>query len=133
LPGEANQVPRIVGVDVGGTFTDVVVLEGGVLSGHKVPTTRDQAEGVIAAMDQAGLRTGDVFLHGTTVGTNAILEGTGARVALVTTKGFEDVVEIGRQARPSLYDPFADRPPPLVPPDLRFGYDGDLPALLRMV
>jgi N-methylhydantoinase A len=133
LPGEANQVHRIVGVDVGGTFTDVVVLAGGVLTGHKVPTTGDQAEGVIAAMGQAGLGSGDVFLHGTTVGTNALLEGTGARVALVTSKGFEDVVEIGRQARPSLYDSFADRPPPLVPPDLRFGYDGDFPGLLRLV
>jgi N-methylhydantoinase A len=74
-----------------------------------------------------------VFLHGTTVGTNAILEGTGARVALVTTSGFEDVVEIGRQARPALYDPFADRPPPLVPTELRFGYEGDFPGLLRSV
>jgi N-methylhydantoinase A len=120
-------------VDVGGTVTDVVVLEDGVLTGHKVPTTREQAEAVIAAMGQAGMGTRDVFLHGTTVGTNAILEGTGARVALVTTRGFEDVVEIGRQARPSLYDPFVDRPAPLVPTDLRFGYDGDYPVLLRSV
>jgi N-methylhydantoinase A len=118
-------------VDVGGTFTDVVTLDDDVLIGRKVPTTRNQAAGVIAAMEQDRLQTRDVFLHGTTAGTNALLEETGARTALVTTAGFEDVIEIARQARPSLYDPFADRPSSLVPPVLRFGYDGDPADLIE--
>jgi N-methylhydantoinase A len=124
-------VPRIVGVDVGGTFTDVVMLDDDGLTGRKVPTTRNQADGVIAAMEQARLETRDLFLHGTTAGTNALLEETGARTALVTTAGFEDIIEIARQARPSLYDPFDDRPLPLVPPELRFGYDGDPAGLTQ--
>jgi N-methylhydantoinase A len=119
-------------VDVGGTFTDVVVFGDGTLGGRKVPTSRDQAEGVIAAVEGT-LGPGDVLLHGTTAGTNALLEGTGARTALVTTRGFEDLIEIGRQSRPSLYDPFADRPPPLVPSDLRFGYDGDVEPISRLL
>ncbi len=126
-------MPRIIGVDVGGTFTDVVVLDEDSLNSHKIPTTRDQAEGVITDMESLRLRTGDVFLHGTTAGTNALLEGSGARTALVTTKGFEDVIEIGRQARPSLYDSFADRPPALVSTHLRFGHDGDLSHLVRLL
>ncbi len=64
-----------------------------------------------------------VLLHGTTVGTNTLLQRKGARVALVTTAGFEDAIEIGRQARPKLYDFFFDRVEPLVPADLRFGID----------
>jgi N-methylhydantoinase A len=126
-------VPRIVGVDVGGTFTDVVTLGPDGLSGRKVPTTRDQADGVIAAMRQTRLEEEDIFLHGTTAGTNALLEETGATTALVTTWGFEDVIEIARQARPSLYDSFADRPSPLVLPDLRFGYDGDSDSMIRLL
>jgi N-methylhydantoinase A len=126
-------VPRIVGVDVGGTFTDVVTLDSDGLSGRKVPTTRDQADGVIAATQQARLEEEDLFLHGTTAATNALLEDTGARTALVTTTGFEDVIEIARQARPSLYDSHADRPTPLVLPDLRFGYDGDFDSLIHML
>lgn len=124
-------MPRIVGVDVGGTFTDVVTLDDNGLAGRKVPTTRDQSDGVIGAMEQSRLDAGDVFLHGTTAGTNALLEETGARTALVTTVGYEDVIEIARQARPSLYDSFVDRPTPLVPPGLRFGYDGDGRGLIQ--
>ncbi len=124
---------RIIGVDVGGTFTDVVVLDDGVLTGHKVSTTPDQAEGVIADMGQLRLCAEDVFLHGTTTGTNALLEGSGARTALVTTRGFEDVIEIGRQARPSLYDSFVDRPPPLVPPHLRLGHESDPGHLMELL
>jgi N-methylhydantoinase A len=124
-------VARIVGVDVGGTFTDVVTLDDDGLSGRKVPTTGNQADGVIAALKKARLETRDVFLHGTTAGTNALLEETGARTALVTTAGFEDVIEIARQARPSLYDPFGDRPSPLVPTGLRFGFDGDPSGLIQ--
>ena len=98
------------GVDTGGTFTDVVFADGRIA---KVLSRPDDP----AAAVQAGLREAqpDVLAHGTTVATNALLERRGARVALVTDPGFEDVIEIGRQNRPSLYDPFADRPEPLVP------------------
>jgi N-methylhydantoinase A/oxoprolinase/acetone carboxylase beta subunit len=75
-----------------------------------------------------GAEAPEVLAHGTTVATNALLEGKGAPVVLVTTAGFEDIIEIARQDRPSLYDPFADRPPPLVPRDRRFGVPGRLDA-----
>lgn len=124
---------RIVGVDVGGTFTDVVVLDGHSIVGHKVPTTADQSEGVARAVAEAGVDADTTFLHGTTAGTNALIEGRGAKTALVTTQGFEDLIEIGRQARPSLYDPFVDRPPALVPRHLRFGYAGDFEVIRALV
>lgn len=103
---------RLVGVDVGGTFTDVAVYDAGAVTGFKVPTT--PADPSIAVSSAVVWRDDDVFLHGTTVATNALLEGKGARVALVTDPGFEDLVEIARQDRPSLYDPAVDRPSPLV-------------------
>jgi N-methylhydantoinase A len=112
-----------LGVDVGGTFTDLVAIEDGRLVTAKVPSTpRDQSVGVIAAVDRAGLdpTAVTVFAHGSTVATNALLERRGGRTALVTTVGFRDVLEIGRQNRPSLYDLTAPRPPPLVPRELRF-------------
>ena len=102
----------IIGVDVGGTFTDVVVLSEGELSGFKVPTSRDQSVAVAGAIDG---HPAQVFLHGTTAATNTLLEERGARVALVTDPGYEDLIEIGRQDRPSLYDSSVDRPVPLVP------------------
>jgi N-methylhydantoinase A len=117
-------VPLTVGVDVGGTFTDVVAFDGETLIGGKVPTTADQSIGVMNALANLEMGPESLFLHGTTAGTNALLEGRGARVALVTSEGFEDLIEIGRQARPSLYDPFADRPVPLVPDRLRVGVNG---------
>lgn len=107
----------IVGVDVGGTFTDVVVFDAGHLSGRKVPTTVDQSEGVSAGV--AGV-SAEVFLHGTTAATNTLLEDRGARVALITDEGYEDLIEIARQDRPSLYDSSANRPSPLVPPGSRY-------------
>jgi N-methylhydantoinase A len=112
-----------VGVDVGGTFTDLVALVGGHLVTAKVPSTpRNQAEGVLRALEAAGIEASQAaaFAHGSTVATNALLERTGARTALVSTAGFRDVIEIGRQQRPSLYDLSRDRPPPLVPRELRF-------------
>ena len=112
-----------LGVDVGGTFTDVVTLAGSELVTAKVPSTpSDQSDGVLAGVEAAGLAAADVeaFAHGMTVATNALLERRGARVALVTTAGFRDVLEIGRQDRPSLYDLTEDRPPALVPRELRF-------------
>ncbi len=106
-------------VDVGGTFTDVVSWDGNALRVNKVPTTREQSEGVAAGIE--GAPDGLLF-HGTTVATNTLLEGTGARTVLITTAGFEDAIEIGRQNRPSLYDSNADRPPGLVERSERLGY-----------
>jgi N-methylhydantoinase A len=115
--------PARLGVDVGGTFTDLVALVDGELVTAKVPSTpKDQARGVVHAIQVAGLDPGAVagFAHGSTVATNALLERRGARTALVTTEGFRDVLEIGRQNRPALYDLTRDRPPALVPRELRF-------------
>jgi N-methylhydantoinase A len=112
-----------LGVDVGGTFTDVVILSGGRLVTAKVPSTpSDQSEGVLAGVEAADFDAASLgaFAHGMTVATNALLERRGARLALVTTEGFRDVIEIGRQNRPSLYDLTRDRPPALVPRELRF-------------
>ena len=117
----------LLGVDVGGTFTDAALLAGERLHTAKVPTTPgDQSRGVIAAitevLDRAGASTGDVraFTHGMTVGTNALLEERGSRTALIATRGFADVLEIGRQNRPSLYRPCRSRAEPLVERELRF-------------
>ncbi len=118
-----------LGVDVGGTFTDVVLVAEGAVTTAKVPTTDDQSEGVIRGIEAACERGGvdlddiDQFRHAMTVGTNAMLEGTGATTALVTTDGFGDVLAIGRQDRPSLYDISARKPAPLVPPARRYEID----------
>src|SRR5689334_25300480 len=110
----------LLGVDVGGTFTDAALIAGGTLVTAKAPSTpRDQSEGVIAAvqaaLEKAGAAAGDVerFVHGMTVGTNALLEGKVARTALVATEGFTDLEELGRQARPELYRLCAAHPAPL--------------------
>jgi N-methylhydantoinase A len=104
----------ILGVDVGGTFTDLFLWDGSEIRTAKLPTTTaDQSEAVLQGAAELADHV-DAFLHGTTAATNALLERTGARTLLVTSPGFEDVIEIGRQDRPSLYDPFADRPEPLV-------------------
>ncbi len=117
--------PNALGVDVGGTFTDLAAWDGSMLLSGKTSTTRDQSEGVVVgAAEVLGDISIDRLLHGTTVATNMLLERKGARTALVTTAGFVDVIEIGRQDRPALYDPMADRPVPLVPRDLRFGVAG---------
>ncbi|WP_197530170.1 hydantoinase/oxoprolinase family protein [Gloeobacter violaceus] len=105
-----------LGVDVGGTFTDLVAVVEGTVITAKVPTTADQSEGVIEAFARTGL-AGDavgVFAHGMTVATNALLEGKGASTAFVTTEGFRDLLRIGRQNRPHLYDLTQPRPRPLV-------------------
>src|SRR3954452_15229685 len=118
----------LLGVDVGGTFTDAVVAIGGRLVTAKAPTTPEgQSEGVLAAVTAAlgrtGAAAGDVqaFAHGTTVATNALLEGEGARTVLVATAGFEDVVELGRHARADFCRRCAPHPAPLVPPERRVG------------
>ena len=125
-----------LGVDVGGTFTDLVALVDGALVTAKVPSTpRDQSEGVLASLRAADTGTVAAFAHGMTVATNALLERRGARTALVTTAGFRDVLEIGRQDRPHLYDLARDRPPALIPRALRFsvrermGPEGELAPL----
>lgn len=111
-----------IAVDTGGTFTDCVWVERGRISMVKVFSTPDDPSRAIEqALEKIGARGAVVLLHGTTVGTNTLLQRKGARVALVTTAGFEDVIEIGRQARPKLYDFFFDRLEPLVPSDRRFG------------
>ena len=111
-----------IAIDTGGTFTDCVWAEGGVLKTLKVFSTPDDpSRAIVDALRKIGLGAGFTLLHGTTVGTNALLQRKGARVALITTSGFEDVIEIGRQARPRLYDFFFDRVPPLVARELRFG------------
>src|SRR5436190_22809468 len=132
----------LLGVDVGGTFTDAVLAFDGRLVTAKAPTTpRDQSEGVLAAIETACQRAGrssseiEAFSHGMTVATNALLEGAGARTALIATEGFTDIVELGRQARAHLYRLCAHRPAPLVPPDRRVpapercGPDGPLRKL----
>lgn len=119
---------KSIGVDTGGTFTDIVMRMGGDLFTHKVLSTpRNPALAVIQGVseilhqhDTDTERKPDI-VHGSTVATNALLERRGARIALVTTKDFEDILEIGRQARPNLYDFFVERPAPLVPADRRFG------------
>src|SRR3954463_3139099 len=132
----------LLGVDVGGTFTDAVLVDGGRLITAKAPTTPDdQSRGVLdavrAALERAGREAAGVeaFAHGMTVATNALLEGVGARTVLCATEGFVDVVELGRQARPELYRLCADRPAPLVPTERRgavperMGPEGVLRAL----
>lgn len=109
-----------LGVDVGGTFTDLVALREGDLVVEKTPTVPGaQEEGVSAALDslpdrEIGSSETDFFAHGTTVATNAVLERDWAETAMVTTRGFRDVLEIGRQTRPSLYDLMAEKPRPVV-------------------
>ena len=123
-----------IGVDTGGTFSDFMLMDGATIVIHKVLSTPDNPARAVLQ----GLRhlhpalVGLEVVHGSTVATNALLERTGARTALITTEGFEDILEIGRQTRPHLYDPFVHKPPPLVPARLRFGvperlaYDGEV-------
>jgi len=116
-----------IGIDIGGTFIDIVLVTDGGPQLFKVPSTpQAPAEGVITGLAKL-IQHGDVapgqvqrIAHGSTIATNALLEGKRAKTALVTTRGFRDVLEIGRQNRPRLYDLFFERPAPLVPRDLRF-------------
>jgi N-methylhydantoinase A len=114
--------PLRIAIDTGGTFTDCVWVDRGRIRMLKVFSTPDDPSRAIAeALGKIGCLGSLTLLHGTTVGTNTLLQRKGARVALVSTSGFEDVIEIGRQARPKLYDFFFDRIEPLVSADLRFG------------
>ena len=122
-----------IAIDTGGTFTDCVYLEGNRVQILKLPSTpEDPALAVLKAVAQIAPGGDTEIRHGTTVGTNALLERKGARVAFVTTQGFEDTIGIGRQNRPKLYDLFFEKPPPLASKELRFGvaervaYDGTI-------
>src|SRR3981189_2197666 len=126
--GRTSRPEIRIAIDTGGTFTDCVWVEGGALKTLKVFSTPDDPSRAIAEAlrkigeaGAIGAGAALTLLHGTTVGTNALLQRKGARVALITTAGFEDVIEIGRQARPRLYDFFFDRVPSLVTRELRFG------------
>ena len=111
-----------IAIDTGGTFTDCVWIERGRVRMLKVfSTPADPSQAIVEVLKKVGFPSSLILLHGTTVGTNTLLQRKGARVALLATAGFEDAIEIGRQARPRLYDLFFDRVQPLVRRDLRFG------------
>src|SRR4051794_750437 len=116
----------LLGVDVGGTFTDAALISGDRLITAKAPSTPgDQSEGVIAAveaaLEKAGAEAGDVerVVHGMTGGKTAVREGRVARTAMVATEGFTDLEELGRQARPELYRLCVGHAPPIVPAERR--------------
>jgi N-methylhydantoinase A len=116
--------PLRIAIDTGGTFTDCVWIDPSTrrLRMLKVfSTPSDPSRAIVEVIRKVAAQAQFILLHGTTVGTNTLLERKGARTALVTTAGFEDAIEIGRQARPKLYDFFFDRVEPLVAKDLRFG------------
>jgi hypothetical protein len=116
----------IIGADVGGTFTDIVLVDRAQILVSKIPTSAIQSDAIVEGVDRlVGGAPVDTFIHGTTAATNALLERAGATVVLVTDTGFEDVIEIGRQDRPSLYDPFVDRSEPLVERTHRIGISLD--------
>jgi len=122
-----------VGVDTGGTFTDFVVIRDGSIEIFKELSTPSQPDdAIVKGLERLGSASLGEVIHGTTVATNALLERKGARTALLTTEGFEDVIAIGRQTRSDLYNIFITRPEPLVPEGLRFGvrertlYDGSI-------
>src|SRR2546423_14808754 len=111
----------VLGVDVGGTFTDAVLLADGELRTAKVPTVRRQEESVLAAARAVGAGDVERFAHGTTVATNALLERKGARTAFVATDGFEHLLHLRRQNRADLYRLCSDHPEPVVPLERCFG------------
>jgi N-methylhydantoinase A len=128
---------RALGIDVGGTFTDAVLVADGRLSTAKVPTRRRQEESVLEAAESVGAVgiEAERFTHGTTIATNALLERRGARTAFVTTAGFEHLLHLRRQTRAHLYRPCAEHPAPLVPLERcagvpgRISRDGELEPL----
>src|SRR6266513_5388209 len=135
-PPQKTSEPIRIGIDTGGTFTDFVAARGSHLLSFKAPSTpHNPAEailsGIARVLADAEARPFEI-VHGTTVATNALLERKGARTALITTQGFEDVIQIGRQNRAELYNLTPTPREPLVPKTLRFGvnerahYDGTI-------
>jgi len=131
-----------LGVDIGGTFTDGMLIDeatGEVSIAKVLSTPADPAAGFLEAtariLREDGVLPADVrfVVHGTTVATNAIIEGRTARTGFVTTEGFRDMLEIARQTRPSLYDLRFEKPPPLVSRDLAFGIPERLDAEGRVL
>jgi 5-oxoprolinase (ATP-hydrolysing) len=129
MESQHNGIPGSIGVDIGGTFTDFVYYlppqtssaEMGQLRVFKVPSTPvDPAQGLMQGMQALQVDPAITVIHGSTVATNALLERKGARAALVTTEGFADILEIGRQNRPALYDIMQQRPSVLIPRERRF-------------
>src|SRR5579871_2397918 len=119
----ARSRPLRIAVDTGGTFTDCIWIDPATKRRRMLKifsTPADPSRAILEAVKKIADGRPFILLHGTTVGTNTILERKGARTALVTTAGFEDAIEIGRQARPKLYDFFFNRVEPLVPKALRF-------------
>jgi N-methylhydantoinase A len=119
----------MVGVDVGGTFTDVTLVDSdkGSIKNHKVPSTpKDPSHAIMTGIEQIlemnsiPFNEVEYLAHGTTVATNALIERKGAKTALIVTKGFRDLLEIARQTRPHLYDLFKEKPETVIPGDLRF-------------
>ncbi len=128
MQSQQSEVTGLIGVDIGGTFTDIVVYippqasttASGQLHVYKVPSTpSDPAEGLLRGIQALHAEHSGVIVHGSTVATNALLERKGACAALITTQGFADVLEIGRQHRPALYDLMQQRPPVLIPRERR--------------
>ncbi len=106
----------VLGVDIGGTFTDFVLVEDGRITVYKRPTTPDDpSRALLAGVQDLNLSPHADVVHGSTIATNALLERRGARTALITTRGFADVLAIGRQDRPDLYALVPQKPEPLVP------------------
>lgn len=128
MPANADPSSLLVGVDVGGTFTDLVAWDGECLSVAKRPSTPPEFERAVAeavgALEAERVR----LVHGSTVATNALLENKLGRAALVTTSGFEDILELGRQNRPDLYALHIEKPRPIIPRDLCFGVGGRIDA-----
>src|SRR5215467_11509087 len=125
-----------IGIDTGGTFTDFIVIRDGKIEMFKeLSTPQAPEEAIMKGMARISVEAPEV-IHGSTVATNALLERKGAKTALLTTEGFEDVLVIGRQTRRELYNIFVTRPAPLVPDTLRFGvherilYDGTIETAL---
>src|SRR5258708_5531015 len=122
---KTSHEPIRIGIDTGGTFTDFVVARGSRLTSFKAPSSpHNPAHAILTGVARilADIEAGAFeVVHGTTVATNALLERKGARTVLITTEGFEDVIEIGRQARPDLYNLMVTRSAPLVPRELRVG------------
>ncbi|HEY4688972.1 MAG TPA: hydantoinase/oxoprolinase family protein, partial [Anaerolineae bacterium] len=120
----------IIGIDIGGTFTDFTAVDAnGRIRIHKCLTTpSDPARAVLDGLAALGAPPDAIIVHGSTIATNALLERKGARTALIATRGFADVIEIGRQNRPQLYALEPVKPEPLVPRDLRFEIDERIAA-----